>query len=546
MRPLAATILAFTLAPTLADTASAADLAVPSHIGAVTVYPDGATVTRMIEFNAPQGETTLIASDLPTSLDPASIRLDAAAAPGVTVAGVDTRVVRVGAGEPDATLEAKLESLRDARAAIDAQLAALKVKKGFIERVALSTDLAGGKDGEAAPGPDVLRTAWNAVGDDLGAVNEAMRLAEVRMRGIDRDIARLQAEQEGRPQGEERTELRITLSSDAPVNGHILVSYVVGQASWQPLYDAHLDTRKGSLEIVRRARIRQATGEDWKDVALTVSTARALAGASVPYLGSRIVSFYEPTPVVPVPSAALEAGPKARGMLDLEKRADAASPAPGREEEAPVDTGGFQSVWQIAQHTTIASGPSAKSLRLATLSVQPDIRIRAAPALAPTAFVEAVFDEPDETPLFEGPLSIYRDGLYAGQSGMPRATHGEQVRLGFGADDRIKVERSVTRKLATENGWSRATTSDRREFKIALMNGTPSAIKLSVEEALPVSETGDIKVELLPQAPFATEKNADDRRGIHVWTLDLAPGASQDIRFGYKVTWPSEMAVNLD
>jgi hypothetical protein len=63
---------------------------------------------------------------------------------------------------------------------------------------------------------------------------------------------------------------------------------------------------------------------------------------------------------------------------------------------------------------------------------------------------------------------------------------------------------------------------------------------------MPVSETGDIKVDLLPQVPAANQKNADDRRGIHVWTLDLAPGAAQEIRFGYKVTWPSEMAVNLD
>ena len=39
-------------------------------IDAVTVYPDGATVTRLITVDLPPGDTTLIARDFP----PASIR----------------------------------------------------------------------------------------------------------------------------------------------------------------------------------------------------------------------------------------------------------------------------------------------------------------------------------------------------------------------------------------------------------------------------------------------------------------------------------------
>ena len=41
----------------------AAELDVRSAIDAVTVYPDGATVTRVITVDLPQGDTTLIARD---------------------------------------------------------------------------------------------------------------------------------------------------------------------------------------------------------------------------------------------------------------------------------------------------------------------------------------------------------------------------------------------------------------------------------------------------------------------------------------------------
>jgi len=43
-------------------------------------------------------------------------------------------------------------------------------------------------------------------------------------------------------------------------------------ARWSPIYDARLDTggRKPSIDLVRRAEIVQATGEDWNDVQLAV------------------------------------------------------------------------------------------------------------------------------------------------------------------------------------------------------------------------------------------------------------------------------------
>src|SRR5438128_827611 len=57
--------------------AFAADISATSKIDAVAVYPDGATVTRIIEFEAQAGENTLVAQDFPLGLDQASIRLDA-------------------------------------------------------------------------------------------------------------------------------------------------------------------------------------------------------------------------------------------------------------------------------------------------------------------------------------------------------------------------------------------------------------------------------------------------------------------------------------
>ena len=55
--------------------ACAAELEVRSSTDMVTVYPDGATITRLIRVELPAGDTTLIARDFPPGLDPASLRV---------------------------------------------------------------------------------------------------------------------------------------------------------------------------------------------------------------------------------------------------------------------------------------------------------------------------------------------------------------------------------------------------------------------------------------------------------------------------------------
>ncbi|MDQ0391199.1 mucoidy inhibitor MuiA family protein [Labrys monachus] len=525
----------------------AADLDVRSAIDAVAVYPDGATVSRVIDFSAPPGETTLVARDLPPGIDASSLRVDAGEADGVAIAGIDASTATIDVPQPDASAGKALVDLHDRRDAVAATIAALTAKQALIERFARTSGFPTGKDGGDAAS---LRATWNAVGDDLTGVNEAIRQAKVTLRGVDEQIADLERRRDGRPQGRQGTALRIALSSDRPARGRLHVSYLVAQAGWTPLYDARLDTGRNALEVIRRARVTQSTGEDWRDVTLTISTAHASTGASVPKLDSRIVAFAPDIladAVVPAPRAEARKSEAASAPIAPSLAArPAPPPVPGRETEARTDIAGFQSTWTLPGRTSIQSGPSTRSLRLASFTVSPEVVARAAPALQEAAYIEAAFDLADDTPLFPGSVSIYRDGLYAGQADMPFATSGQPVRLGFGVDDRIKIDRVVTRKLESDSGNAHPTSSDRRDYKVTLRNGRPTPIRISVEEALPVSENSAIRIELSPQMTPPTVKNADDRRGVAVWTYDLAPGEVKDIRFGYRVTWPWGESITLD
>ncbi|MFN3282571.1 MAG: DUF4140 domain-containing protein, partial [Tabrizicola sp.] len=71
MRVLIAALLATTALPACAET-----IAATSRITAVTVYPDGARLTREVMFTAPAaGPHELLVTDLPPDSDPGLIRL---------------------------------------------------------------------------------------------------------------------------------------------------------------------------------------------------------------------------------------------------------------------------------------------------------------------------------------------------------------------------------------------------------------------------------------------------------------------------------------
>ncbi len=107
--------LAFLAATPLAITdARAADIDASSHIDTVTVFPDGAMVTRLADVTLPAGDSTLLIKGLPAVLDPASVRVEAIADGALAIGAVETRL-SPGDAKPvvDAALEAKITALKD-------------------------------------------------------------------------------------------------------------------------------------------------------------------------------------------------------------------------------------------------------------------------------------------------------------------------------------------------------------------------------------------------------------------------------------------------
>jgi len=359
------------------------------------------------------------------------------------------------------------------------------------------------------------------------------------------------------PVEDERTELRVNVTAAAALEANLLVRYQVPSATWHSLYDARLMTGARniapSLLLIRRAAIQQRSGEDWRDVTLSLSTTRPSSGASAPTLPPVTVD-YMPDPskirnMVPPPPSAAPATRQRRAASEAAGRGDEAeaekaepSDAPIEEQRASIEVAPFQALFALPGKMTVLTTGEVKRAQIDDAKVEPTIVVRAVPRLQAQAYLYAKVTMPKTTAYLPGLISLFRDGTYVGTGPLPMLAAGQEHEIGFGADDSVRVRHSTIEDKRGETGLISSSQTDTRSFRITVKNLHERAIAISVLDHMPVSKQQDIKVELTGKTP-PTRRDIDDKRGILGWESTLQPDEERQIDFGYRISWPAGKGV---
>ena len=553
MRLIASSLLTLAATAIFAPGASASEIEAASRVDAVTVYPDAAIVTRVAEVDLSQGDNVLVFKDLPLALDPASLRLEGVSGAALTIGAVETRVAPAAAKAPDDALAAKIAGLRDEREGLQTTIDALQAKRAMIVRFSQS-------------GPEKLSpeakpldvgawpAAWDAVEAAIAKVGADLRPALDKARALDDEIKALEAERQKPPLQAAKRTASVTLSAAQGAHASLSLSYRVAGVGWVPAYDAALKTSgdANSLTLTRRAGISQTTGEDWSDVALTVSTARVARAVDIADVQGEKIDFWQPE----IPIAAARMAPTAKalpagGVFGLDA-SSAQTPAPpaepvvAQEATAQLQANAYSAEFKAPGRVTLASDGARKSFVLGRLVAQPTLAVKTAPGIDPTAYIQAHFVDAEDAPILAGEVALLRDGAFVGQSRIGFVAPGDGVDLGFGGDDKIKVQRAPVNRKENDPTWYNQTKIETREFVTSVKNLHAFPIKVQVIDQMPVSENVAISVDLSPATTPPTEKQVGDKRGVMGWTLDLKPGESKDIRFAYRLKWPADREIMID
>ncbi len=542
------TTLSLVASVALAPLALSAELALSSRIDAVTVFPDAAAITRIGAVKVPAGQHVLLLRGLPAGLDPASIRIegktDGADSGALRIGSVDVRRVPADTA-PSQDVQKRLRDLRTELAKVRGRIDALEVQKKAVADFARMAAEAAVKEGK---GFDLAqaRAAWAAVGEGTAQANESLQIEQQRAADLDAEIKAAELAG-GRPRQPPlpMLDLAIAVEADRELSSQLSLSYRVGGARWSAVYDAQLDTQANGaatkVNLVRRAAITQRTGEDWSDVALTLSTARVAGGATMPDVTTQALALSEPAVVFGgVRSRSLAMSAQEERMAPGAAPAPAPEPAKVAEREASAVTSAFSASFVVPGRVSVGRDGAARTLRLSSHVLDAPLLAKVAPALETRAYLSANLAWADDVPLLPGEVSLTRDGAFVGKAQLGLVAPGESFELGFGADDRIKVERVPVRRRDNDPSGSNAMRNQISDHRTSITNLHRRPMRISVVDRIPVSENTAISVEALPTNTPATERNIQDRRGVMAWSHDYAAGEKREIRLGWRLRWPAD------
>lgn len=245
------------------------EIEIKSEINEVTVYLNGAQVTRSKTVDIPTGRATLKFVDLSPFIDSKSISVNAKG---------DFKVLSVNLQQNFLTRQTKSqenEELRKSKLDIEKKI---KTERAYLE--VLNEELIFLKANSSIGGTNT--------GTNLNSLKEANayfieRITAIKLKQIDRqatidqlskDLERIESQLASLVNKKELLtgEIIINLDSENPTKASFEIKYIVSNAGWTPSYDIKVKNIELPADLTYKANIHQFTNEDWKNIKLKLSS----------------------------------------------------------------------------------------------------------------------------------------------------------------------------------------------------------------------------------------------------------------------------------
>ncbi|WP_376691611.1 mucoidy inhibitor MuiA family protein [Wenzhouxiangella sp. EGI_FJ10409] len=509
-----------------------------AEIESVTVFPDRATVTRVIEMSVESGTGELVQSDLPTGLSRDSLRISANGPDGLRLGAYQLEPVRGSerVSERARELERRLQTLRDERDGIDDEVEARELQLNLLRSLA-----SGAGQGDEKLAVDGWSDALQTVGSGAEEVLSARRALSLQRRELTEEIDRLEQELADLGQQQQDT-LRLSLAYDSGSAGtaEFTIEYTVGGAGWRPVYEWRLDTEADELRIVQFAEVRQRTGEDWTEADLELSLSRPSAGGRLPEVSPWWIDVIEPRPEQK--EGELDRVQVTGSRVQRSEMEFAAAPqAEAQWDGAELVGNEYTQAYRVPGRASVAADNQPHRFRLDEHEVDVALSARAVPRYQATAWLYAEGKWEGELALPPGSATLYQDGTLVGQTRFGGVAPGGELASSFGVDDRISVEYELVRDDRSTEGMLRKSSVLTRVHRISVSNGHSRPIDLTVFDAMPVSRDERIEVSLTDGTTAPDRRDVDERPGVLAWDREVPAGDDLELTVGYRLSFPEDL-----
>lgn len=264
------------------------DEKLPSKIKEVTVYLNGASITRTAVCDLSAGASEITLTGLSTQIDESSIQISGLQAVSILSMSYDINfmpiVENTSVSKP---LENRLMAIETDIALLKNNISGLEEEEQVIyANRSVSARTQGLSLEKLKEISTYYRLRITAIKNDIFKANLDIKKLNAETRTIQRQMAELNNTPE-KEQGE------IKIKFDAPIASklNLIVTYQVEDAGWIPNYDIKSKDINTPLSLSYKAHVYQKTGNDWNNVNIILSTGNPTINVAKPNLGTKYLNY---------------------------------------------------------------------------------------------------------------------------------------------------------------------------------------------------------------------------------------------------------------
>jgi uncharacterized protein (TIGR02231 family) len=516
-----------------------ADEAVDSKITGVTVFLNKAQVTRDAKTRIEAGKTNLIITGLTSQLDPQSIQVTGKGS--FIILGISHQQNYLN----EFNVPKSLKGMKDSVEYFQKQVLLEQSQKEILnkeEQMLLSNQKIGGTSQNLTVAE--LKGMADFYRSRLGDIVTSRMKQDDKIKKINERIIKLQQQINNQNELYSRntSEIVVSVSADAPTAVDLDVNYVVANAGWYPVYDLRATDTKSPVQLSYKANVQQATGEDWKNVKLKLSTANPNLSGLKPELYTWLLDFYQPIAYESYKSRKMASMPAARGVAEDEAKMNEvlmAAPAQTVADYVSTIQTTLNTEFDIALPYNVTSSSKPTLVDIKNHQVKADYLYSVAPKLDQDAFLIARATGWEDFSLLPGEANLFFEGTFVGKTFIDPNNIKDTLAISLGRDKRIVVKREKLKDL-TSRKFIGSSQKESYSWEISVRNTKAEAIKIMIEDQVPVSQNTQIEVTVLDVAGAKYTKDT----GKLSWELNLQPNETRKLTYKFEVKYPKDKKVS--
>lgn len=542
---------------------------IKSEVKKVKLFLTAGEMTHEIPIKFVKGRNKLIFSGISAFADPASIQFTASG--DYRIVSVSTEIDFLAAEQFNPRIKVLKDSLEQLKERHQANIDLIGAYNAELNIMSANRDLGKGVHAltvaQIKEAGEYYRTRTLEINKQLSKINKEQDKLNDQIADTRFQLTELNYHENQRSN---QVIILVDCNDNYAADG--ILKYLVSDCGWAASYDLSANDLNQPISLRYKAQVYNNTGNDWKDVQLTLSTGDPRLSAAHPELSAWYLDYYNQSTqknTLYAPKRSQDdyrekaeneinmANQRAYDnyMLDKEEEVNqryarnsmewsaissGKNPVSSKVQFRQIEVSELTAEFPIQHAFSCPSDSRPYTVEIKEMSIPATFTHVSVPKLDQGAFLIANIVGWQDLDLIPGPTNVYFGGNYVGVSEIDTRNVSDTLALSFGRDTKIQVARKLKLELTTQR-VSGSSRKDSYAYDIVIRNNRNAPVRINVYDQIPVSRNSDIIV----TTDEISGGVKDDITGEVKWEITIAPGETYNMQIAYTVKYPKNAKVQM-